>query len=152
MEDLHREFCRRQHRMLGNYLAIKAWIGGLDCLIVQRKQLGSFLGLERFKGVRIEWLNEDLRPWFRYFYDLYSVGSFAGVFLSRKRFPRPLDTQNMTDEARIKGLEKHSIVAKKLKKMPTEADVISRPALWAVRLEAPRKVRTPPPKIYVEIE
>ncbi len=140
--------------MLGHYLAIQAWIRGLDCLVVQREQLGAFLGLRRFKGARIEWLHEDLKPWFRYFYDLYSVGSFAGVYLSRKRFPKPLDTDNMTDEKRIKSLAKYSIVAEELKKMPREVEVISKPALWAVGMQTPVRQRKAPKSLeqkYIEI-
>lgn len=123
--------------MLGHYLAIQAWVKGLDCLVIKRSQLANFLGLERFKGRRIEWLREDLIPWFEYFYDLYSLGSFSGVYLSRKRFPRPLGSKSMNDKQRINALSEVSIVAAELESMPKEEEVVSLPALWAVGLKIP---------------
>jgi hypothetical protein len=68
MEEPHRESCRRQHRILGHYLAVQAWIKGLDCGVLLRKDLEKFLDLERFKKTRIEWLCEDLMPWFKHHY------------------------------------------------------------------------------------
>ena len=60
MTDPHREFCRNQHRIIGHYLAVQAWLRGLDCIVLVRGDLQTFLALERFKGTRVDWLQEDL--------------------------------------------------------------------------------------------
>lgn len=66
MSDAHRECCKRQHRILGNYLAVQAWVRGLDCVVLTRQDLETFLDLKRFKWSRLYWLQKDLRPWFPY--------------------------------------------------------------------------------------
>src|SRR2546425_367851 len=64
VSDGHREFCRRQHRVIGHFLALQAWRRAVDCIVLERQHLESFLGLERFKRARQEWLMTDLLPWF----------------------------------------------------------------------------------------
>src|SRR6266851_4509070 len=93
--DPHREFCRRQHRVIGHFLALQAWTRGVDCIVLQREHLESFLGLERFKRARQEWLMTDLLPWFPHQVKIHRHGtpsSLASLFLSRvsldEHFPR----------------------------------------------------------------
>jgi hypothetical protein len=84
--DPYREYCRRQHRLLAHHLGIEAWRSGEDCLLVERGHLEDFLELERFKGTRIQWLLEDVAPWFKYTYPVYSGSapdSLHALFLSR---------------------------------------------------------------------
>ncbi len=56
----HRSACQRQHRVLGHYIAVQAWLRGLDCIAVERQDLEKYLALERFKSERIKWLLDDL--------------------------------------------------------------------------------------------
>lgn len=66
MLNLHREYCRRQQRTLGHWLATEAWLRGVDCIVIEAADVLSFLGLDRFKSARAAWLEDDLRPWFPY--------------------------------------------------------------------------------------
>lgn len=63
-DTLHRELCRRQHRIIGLELLLQAWISQVDALILDRAELSRFLGISRFKSSRIEWIQEDLKPYF----------------------------------------------------------------------------------------
>src|SRR6266446_9281834 len=107
MSDPHREFCRRQHRIIGHYLAVEAWRRGLDCIVLVRDDLEAFLGLERFKSKRNRWIMEDLKPWFRYQQPYYLTkvqNSIHSLFLSRVPIMKHLPSGPMTTEARIAGL------------------------------------------------
>ncbi len=127
--DPHREFCRRQHRVIGHFLALQAWTRGVDCIVLQREHLESFLGLERFKRARQEWLMEDLRPWFPHQQKIRRFGtksSLASLFLSRvsldEHFPRG---PPMTTAQRIAKFH--------------EATMVSQLALLASGLATPRQ-------------
>ena len=107
--DAHRDTCKRQHRVLGHFLAIQAWLRGLDCIVVSRSDLEVFLGLERFKKQRIEWLQEDLRPWFRHQYPLEQGGtgfSLHSLYLSRAPIEKWLADGELTTTERISKLGK----------------------------------------------
>jgi len=113
-EEFYREACRRKHRVLGHYLAIQAWLRKLDCIVLQRRELEHFLGLERFKGARITWLINDLKPWFPFqapYYKSKSMSSINSLYLSRIEISSHLDKvrlpngkSSMTVDQRIKGL------------------------------------------------
>lgn len=103
----HREACKRQHRVLGHFLAIQAWLRGLDCIVLEREHLEEFLGLERFKGTRVEWLQEDLKPWFAEqttYFNSKSESSLHSLFLSRVSMTGWLSSDSMTTEKRISQL------------------------------------------------
>src|ERR1035437_2673112 len=36
----HREYCRRDHRIIGQYLAEQAWLRRLDCIVLVREEIG----------------------------------------------------------------------------------------------------------------
>ena len=106
--DPHREACRRQHRVLGHFLAIQSWLRGLDCIVLVREDLEVFLGLERFKSQRVEWLREDLAPWFPHqdaYYLSKSTSSLHSLFLARVPMGLWLPQGSMTTEQRIKTLD-----------------------------------------------
>lgn len=150
MSDPHREFCRRQHRIIGNYLAFEAWRRGLDCVVLVRDDLEAFLGWERFKGKRNRWIMEDLKPWFRYqepYYLTGSQGSIHSLFLSRVPIKQHLPTSSMTTEERIRRLAANAPRTARFttkddgKQVPTEAKMISKLSILAAGLDAPRQHR-----------
>ncbi len=103
-EEFYREACRRRHRVLGHFLAIQAWLRKLDCVVLQRIELERFLGLERFKGTRVDWLREDLKPWFPFqvpYFKSKSPSSIHSLFLSRVDIAPHLPLGTMTTDARI---------------------------------------------------
>lgn len=100
----HRAACQRQHRVLGHYLAVQAWLRGLDCIAVERQDLEAYLGLKRFKSERIKWLLEDLKPWFPHnsaFYQSNAESSLHSLFLARVKIGPWLTTLTMTTAQRI---------------------------------------------------
>jgi hypothetical protein len=89
-QNAYREFQRRRHRVLGAYLAFWAWETQSDCVVLSRKHLLPYLGLEsRMEEVRLRWMEEDLRGLFPYFLPLHygANDKFEKLILSRKEIP-----------------------------------------------------------------
>ena len=143
----HREAARRQHRVLGHYLAIQAWLRNLDCVVLTRKDLEAFLGLQRFKSARVEWLKDDLVPWFEFqkaYYKSSSPSSIHSLFLSRVSMEPHLPDGSMKTDERIKKLgskaprtekfilEGHPWVP------PTESEMIAQLAVISSGLAVPQ--------------
>lgn len=144
--DAHRAACQRQHRVLGHYLAVQAWLRGLDCLAVERSDLEIYLGLERFKSERIKWLLQDLKPWFPYnspFFKSSAQSSLHSLFLSRVKMGAWLSTTTMTTAQRIAKIPADApktalfFQAAPGKKRIKETDVVRYLAVLDSGLEAP---------------
>jgi hypothetical protein len=109
---------------------------------LERHHLESFLGLERFKRARKQWLIEDLRPWFPHHEKIRRHGtasSLASLFLSRVSlddFPRG----SMGTAERIEKMTVRACVFKPPRgsKAGDEATMVSQLALLASGLAAPR--------------
>ena len=107
MNGPHREFCRKQHRVLGHFLAVLCWRRGLDCIAVDRACLQLFLDISRFKSARLRWLIRDIEPWFPHHTKyVYSGGTTASIFLSRVPIEAHLSNGRMSDEERIELMGK----------------------------------------------
>jgi hypothetical protein len=146
MADFHREACRRQHGMLGQYLAMQAWVRGLECIVLQRRDLEYFLGLERFKSTRVQWLREDLTPWFPHQEAHHKTGapsSIHSLYLSRVSMGPHLPPGSMTVDVR---LQKMSATAPKTEmflaqgpwRPPTEQAIVSQLAVISAGLAVPQ--------------
>ena len=99
-----REGARRQHRVAGLFAVLQCWIRNLDGVCFQRKHLERILGLERFKGTRIDWLRKDLSEIFEFQKQFVFGGdSFASLFVSRVSLDS-LPRGRMSDEKRIAGI------------------------------------------------
>jgi len=146
-EEFYREACRRKHRVLGHYLAIQAWLRKLDCIVLQRRELEHFLGLERFKSTRVTWLIVDLKPWFPFHESYYlskSPSSISALFLSRVEIAGHLPKGTMTTDQRISRLSKDApktgkFVLKTSQKPPSEDSIVSELALVTAGLREPAK-------------
>lgn len=149
MIDPHRDSCRRQHRVIGNFLAMQAWLLGVDCIVLTRSDMEKFLGLERFKSTRVKWLLEDLRPWFPYQEDYYksaSPSSIHSLFLSRVPIALHLPKGSMTTRQRISRMKTDAPPTKLFGDAPSgimhdETAIISQLAQLASGLIAPPKRR-----------
>jgi len=111
-EDTYRDACRRLHRIIANFFAVKAWCRGVDCVILDRKVLNELLTLERIKTVRVEWMRQDMKRWFPYVHSLQyaekdSVGS---LYMSRVPIEDSMSGQ-MTDNQRAKKMAESGIKA-----------------------------------------
>lgn len=103
----YRDACRRQHRVIANYLAVEAWSRGVDCIVLERLDLEELLGLKRFKSARVRWMLTDIKPWFPYqepYYRSNSPSSVSSLFLSRVPISSHLPTGSMTTDQRIAGM------------------------------------------------
>ena len=101
-----REGALRQHRVLGLFAVVYCWINGLDGLVFDRLDLERLLGLERFKRRRVQWLEEDLREFFKYQTTFWSgpAWAFASLWLSRKPLEPHLPHGEMRDEDRLAAM------------------------------------------------
>ena len=78
---------------------------GLECIVLQRRDLEHFLALERFKSTRVQWLREDLRPWFPHQEAHHKSGapsSIHSLYLSRVPMTLHLPRGSMTIDAAAK--------------------------------------------------
>lgn len=134
MNDPYRDACRKEHRLIGHYLAVQAWIRGLDCIVLVRHDLEALFALERFKSARIEWLKEDLRPWFpeqQAYYRSGAESSIDALFLSRVPVKLFLPRGTMTTDARINGMPEDSPKTERFtstsskKDVPTKEEILS---------------------------
>jgi len=133
--------------MLGQYLAMQAWIRGLECIVLQRRDLEHFLGLERFKSTRVQWLKEDLRPWFPHQEGHHRTGapsSIHSLYLSRIPMAQHLPRGSMTVDARLKGMAADAPKTEKFLtesppwRPPTEQDIVSQLAVISAGLAVPQ--------------
>jgi hypothetical protein len=107
--DHYREFCRRQHRSLAAFLALKCWTEGADFVVITRDFLQSYLDLERFKSQRKDWLKADFEHLFPHQKDLIfrgTQGKFASIYFFRAPFDDDLFEGTMSDEERIASAKK----------------------------------------------
>jgi len=147
--ETHRDACRRQHRVIANYVALEAWLRGLDCVVLDRRDLQRLLGLERFKSARVAWMLTDFQPWFPYHVAYYrtasGLSSIGSLFLSRVPIEGHLPVGSMSDERRIERMDPDSprtaILWKGATSAPSEAKIVSKLALYAAGLDAPSERR-----------
>ncbi len=144
--DPHREACRRQHRIVAQYLAVQAWQRRLDCIVLVRNDLEKFLGLKRFKAARVGWLREDFEPWFPYqspYYRTVSPSSIHSLFLSRVPIKLHLPSGAMSSEQRINQMEDDAPPTARFSEtlsaadVPTEKDIVAELAVLSAGLDAP---------------
>jgi hypothetical protein len=102
-----REGARRQHRTVALFAVIQCWIRGLDGVCFQRDHLERLVGVERFKGTRVDRLRQDSKDAFPHQRLLVFGGTskFACYYVSRAPFPPNAFDGTMQDEDRIKNIE-----------------------------------------------
>jgi hypothetical protein len=96
---------------MGHYLAIEAWTRGLDCIILERSDINAYLMLERVEKTHLQWLREDIGPWFKYQTPLYRkrTGTFSVLLLSRVELREELIKPTMPTQARLELLNGNGI-------------------------------------------
>jgi len=145
MTDPHREHYRRTNRVLGQFLATEAWLRGVDCLVLTRHGLVSYLGLERLKSARVDWLREDLKPWFPYqevFYALRSDSSLYDIFLSRIPIEDHIPSNARTTTDSVAKMKSHAPVTQIFsfeKRLSTEAQIVAYLTQLSAGVAAPKR-------------
>jgi hypothetical protein len=102
-----REGAKRQHRAVALFALLQCWMRNLDGIVFDRPHLERLLGLERFKGKRIDWIKEDFKELFPFrevYYHTKKKNSLGSLYLSRKKLKGFLPEDPMSDEKRIKGI------------------------------------------------
>lgn len=135
---VYRDAQARLHRLLGSYLAIVAWKSGCDCIILERDKLLPFLGLEKMKNARIDWLKEDLRSLFPICHTTTATaaGTYADLYLSRKTIPNNNGVwASMTTQKRVDILAGIGITATIIG-IPGEKELVTKMALLSAGLES----------------
>ncbi len=87
---IYREASARYHRTLAHYFAIYAWQKKVDALYLYREQIMHLLKLSKITQKRVEWFEEDVRPWFPQMKTMWysnSSGKLHSVILSRTNLP-----------------------------------------------------------------
>ena len=57
----------RLHRIVSLYLAIKAWCGHVNCIVLSRSELLNFFHMESTPASRMAEIQKDMKPWFKGF-------------------------------------------------------------------------------------
>lgn len=142
------EYYRRQHRIVGYYLALQAWLRNLDCIVLNRSDLQTFLNITNTGEDRIKQFTADNKPWFKFHKAYYRRGSktyIRSLFLSRVDISPYLPSGLMGVEQRIAktvtagGAIRIEQFSKSdgLHKVPPEKDMVSDLALFATGLKTP---------------
>lgn len=98
---IHRQACAEIHTRLAIDLKDYCWNMRVDCVVVDRAQLESRLGVARTKGCRLSWLREDVSFWFPHFTHTVSSGTKVhSCYLSQLPFPEGPITGKMSSAAR----------------------------------------------------
>ena len=98
-----REGAKRQHLSLAMFCVLYAWEHNRQAILISEEMLKSYLGLQRLKTTRIDWLLADVRNYFEYSYQ-----TDKGFFVFSK-VPKEELEKNSKEE-----LEKNSKIYKKL--------------------------------------
>ncbi|RKG66339.1 hypothetical protein D7V80_20075 [Corallococcus sp. CA054B] len=139
---------RRQHCIFGHFLGVEAWRRGLDCIVVERKDLAIYLGIKKFKSARVEALLEDLAPWFWFkkpYYRTNAPDSLSSIFLARVPIEEHLPRGSMRARTRVKKMEEGAPTTELLNmdgKPLTEEQIVTQLARLAAGL-SPKGI---PPK------
>jgi hypothetical protein len=140
----YRTGLRRIHRIIANHFAMRAWIAGADCVVIDRTILQPLLDLERIKHVRLEWIQADVNRWFPHVHFIeYVKSSAVGVlFLSRVPIHEYM-TGQISDEQRVENMKQGGIEAIIFSDPNefdlSEAGILSSSTLWAAGVKVPPK-------------
>jgi hypothetical protein len=101
-----REGARRQHRVVALFALVQCWLRNLDGVVFERRHLERLLGLERFKGTRITWLQADLKELFPHRRVIWQKGrnsSLHSILASRATLDA-MPGGSMSTAARVAGI------------------------------------------------
>lgn len=143
------EHYRRQHRIVGHYLALTAWIRGLDCIVLDRGDVQSLLRVSNTGDDRVKQFVADIKPWFQFHKPYYKPGSktfLRSLFLSRASLDPYLPKGRMGVDQRISRaitanealkIERFSNI-RGSNPVPSETEMVSYLALLAAGIKAPK--------------
>jgi len=81
--DAGREGARRLHRVISLYCSLFCWKNRVDAVLLPKNELYHILGVSRIKEARREWLKEDIKDYFE-FYFTHEIGDKEYFVFSRE--------------------------------------------------------------------
>lgn len=142
----YRDAFRRQNRMVAHWIAVKAWAQGVDCVVIDRSHIQQLYGTVVLKKKKVEWFQEDIRPWFPYQESYYYHGSLpASVFASRLPIKDFLPEGAMVDHTRIERMKHggpNALVLRDVLKsgdLPEIDEMVKELALYSMGISAPKR-------------
>jgi len=142
------EHYRRQHRIVGHYLAVTAWIRGLDCIVLDRSDVQTLLRISDTREGRVTQFVADIKPWFQFnkaYYKPQSKTFLKSLFLSRASLDSYLPKGRMGVDQRIAKaitangalkIERFSNI-RGSNSAPSETEMVSYLALLAAGIKSP---------------
>ncbi|MFI8609316.1 hypothetical protein ACIGFL_13475 [Pseudomonas sp. NPDC077649] len=107
-----REGARRQHRGLAMFCVLYCWHHNKKAVFVRKELLLHYLGLERMKGTRYEWITEDVAAYFPYIFKRTTNNKELIVF---SKIPENELLENKNEAIRfspkILGLSSYSLIS-----------------------------------------
>ena len=107
-----REGARRQHRSIAVFGVIQCWMRNLDGLVFLRSDLMRLVGLEKIRGTRVSYIEEDFEQLFPYRKSVFHPeikNNYLGLFASRVPFEEYLADSEATFAEQIKSLKKKKV-------------------------------------------
>jgi hypothetical protein len=125
-EEVYLEFQRRLHRLLGAYLALWAWKNNVDCVVLSREELKSYLGLQgRIENEHSDRLTKAVKEIFSYSEVLYTgTGRYETLILSRCRIPDTLKGEKFDDDHQCAEWLSKQGINTGIVNIPLESDII----------------------------
>jgi hypothetical protein len=126
-EDFYREFQRRRHKLLGAYLALRAWERKVDCVALSHIALRPYLDLKEIEEKRLSWLKEDLKGLFPYSLSTENAKPkrFDTLYLSRVELPKEAETWSASGDLEFAALfEEEGLRIGILDEIPSESEII----------------------------
>ncbi len=160
-DKVYKAYYRRQHRVLGAYLATHCWHNGYDAVIVDRSTLAHIHELTNFTKTHLSWLQRDIKPYFAHSFELYhskGAKNFAAVALSRVPIPKGFGDASLDDTKRAAFWRKKDFRVAALSEMPTcesvftEKEASSFLALISVGLVVPKDASRPEKVLFPKIK
>jgi hypothetical protein len=109
-------------------------------VVLGRDALESLFNLQKFTAKRLEWIEEDVRPWFPCIESRSSKGRLEAVLLSRRELPRSNSTTISPASAIADSLGRDGLSAAAFRSVrapiPDESDIVSSMSLIASGLLA----------------
>ena len=107
-----REGARRQHRGLAMFCVLYCWHHNKKAVFVRKELLLHYLGLERMKGTRYEWITEDIAAYFPHIFKRNTNNKELIVF---SKIPENELLENKSEaihfSPKILGLASYSLLA-----------------------------------------
>jgi hypothetical protein len=155
VEDKYRP---RLHRIIALYLALKAWSGGFDCIVLSRDDMKKLFGIGSMHKSRIDQIRKNISPWFKDFQPYYPKNDrkkthidYLFLFRERNALPKPSDSYFPNAAAVRKAIKEiNTSIEPQSRKVilfsdleggeaPSEEGIISQLSLRAVGLKPPKK-------------